>query len=77
MSNEDYAAAKREVRLAVRLSEAKGLVSQAETLLRTSEHLTFDSALALLERLRSEEADNDGIKQRCAEGLAQKMTPDE
>ncbi len=75
MTIDEYQSAKRGVRLEVRLQEARELVTQAEDLLRSSEHLTFKDALALLERLRKDEPANDGIKQTCAERIAQRAAP--
>jgi len=67
--------AKRLVRLQLRIADAKELVSQAEELLQHSEHLTFDSSLELLERLRIQEPENDSIRNRCGMELARKMMP--
>ena len=77
MSNGELSSAKREIRLAVRMQEAKDLTQQAMELVRGNELMTFDAALALLERLRKEEAQNDSVRQQCTERLSERMTPSE
>ncbi len=70
---EEYVRARSDSLRSVRVRIASELVAQAEDVLRQSEHLTFDSALALLERLRSQEPANSGTRQQVSEALNSRM----
>lgn len=69
MSADEYSALQSHAASSIRLKLARELTEQAEELLRVSEHHTFDSALALLERLRAQEPANLSTAQRIADAL--------
>lgn len=70
VSASDYSALQRQAVRDVRMETAQELTAQAEQLMRLSEHHTFASALALLERLRAGEPSNAGLREQILQRIA-------
>jgi hypothetical protein len=73
LSLEDYARIQSEAVSETRVQFALELTRQAEELLRHSEHHTFDSAIALLLKLREGEPANSNGKQQVSDRIASKV----